>query len=831
MGNKSSKARARSSAATAAAANAEPVSARDLGARDLGARARDLAKPAFVRDFAIPDRLGGMTAATISAVGAAVQTWNSAKDNSTVHGLIAFVTNAVPAFAATLGALGEHAPLVGVVFSVLKVAGAYVADVAATKAAYETFAAAVITTTRLVLEVEEFQRAEQATLPGPVTSALNLYWAQLDTFAALLVQFRGKNYAKRLFGKGAHQTQLNVVRIATEQAARDLDRTGILTSVVQNELILGNQAAAKQQLDAVAKKQDRALELQEASSGKLDKVLEVHEKLLVGAAPGRVWTIASSAAGGAGGSAFVGRATELAALQTALHPSGVRTAATRVVISGMGGTGKSTLAQRAAAVAAARFTSGWTLDGSKEEALLAGLVAVARDLKLGELKQDEIASAVQARLSKADVAGWLIVVDNVDDAAFKAKLPALLPSVGGCLLVTSRLADWDGWTLVALGKLSDAEATQLLGGSSAATTDAAAPIATVVKQLDGLAVALEQARAYVERVKIPWAKYVDKLQAQAAKGVLPSLQLSLKAALEQDPAVGVVLQLLQVLHPDAVPRTLLSRALDKVAPPGADADELLALLGGFSIVTFTAETVSLHRLMQEAMRAVAPCSAPTAAALSAAMDALVDEGQQTDFPLMRALLVQYEPVLAALERLSPGSAAVGAAWHAVGTIHVYSFHSDAAAQAALERALAVQEALFGPDDVSVAMTLFRLGLAVSGLGDAQRHRDLTERALEINERHYGPDHPEVAATLTSLATAYAAPSATPARRRRSSSAPWPSTSAATARTTPRWPSRSPASATRTAPSATTPRRRRSSSALWPSTSAPMGRTTQRSRSF
>ena len=240
MGNKSSKARARSSAATAAAANAEPVSARDLGARDLGARARDLAKPAFVRDFAIPDRLGGMTAATISAVGAAVQTWNSAKDNSTVHGLIAFVTNAVPAFAATLGALGEHAPLVGVVFSVLKVAGAYVADVAATKAAYETFAAAVITTTRLVLEVEEFQRAEQATLPGPVTSALNLYWAQLDTFAALLVQFRGKNYAKRLFGKGAHQTQLNVVRIATEQAARDLDRTGILTSVVQNELILAN---------------------------------------------------------------------------------------------------------------------------------------------------------------------------------------------------------------------------------------------------------------------------------------------------------------------------------------------------------------------------------------------------------------------------------------------------------------------------------------------------------------------------------------------------------------------------------------------------------------
>jgi hypothetical protein len=165
--------------------------------------------PATARSLAVAQQngaasgmdLGGMPAATISAVGAAVQTWNTAKDNSTVEGLLSFVKNAVPGFTATLGALGEHAPLVGVVFSVLKVAGAHVADVAATKSAYEQFAAAVIATTRLVLEVEEFQQAKQVALPGPVTSALDLYWKQLDVFAALLVQFRGKNYAKRLSGR------------------------------------------------------------------------------------------------------------------------------------------------------------------------------------------------------------------------------------------------------------------------------------------------------------------------------------------------------------------------------------------------------------------------------------------------------------------------------------------------------------------------------------------------------------------------------------------------------------------------------------------------------
>ena len=51
-----------------------------------------------------------------------------------------------------------------------------VADIAATKAAYEQFAAAVITTTRLVLQVEEFQQAKHVALPVPVMSALELYW-------------------------------------------------------------------------------------------------------------------------------------------------------------------------------------------------------------------------------------------------------------------------------------------------------------------------------------------------------------------------------------------------------------------------------------------------------------------------------------------------------------------------------------------------------------------------------------------------------------------------------------------------------------------------------
>ena len=716
MGSGASKERG---AATAAPASAPTSTARGLALASQTEAALDPPGADLVG-------VGGLTAATVGAVGDAVQAWNAANGrDSTVIGLVSFVKNAVPGLAATLGALGEHAPLVVVVVSVLKVAGAaYVTDDTATlKALYEQFAGTVFATTRLVLAVHEFQQANHVTLPGTVTSALDIYWQQLDKFAALLVQFRGTDYAKRLFAKGAHQAQLRAVQRAVEQAASDLNQTGILTSAVQSELILRNSADGKATL-----RETYAL---------------AKERQDLSIAAGHVWVVATLT-----GAKFVGREAELATLQEQLRPS--KDTATCVVISGTVGTGKSTLAQRAAETCRARFSSGWTLDGSKKEALLAGLSRVARDLQLGELKPDEVAPAVQSRLNKADVAGWLVIVDNVDDAAMKARLPALLPSQGGCLLVTSRLADWDGWTQLALGKLSEAEATQLLGGSAAD----AAPVAFVVQQLDGLAVALEQARACVTHVPtMTWAKYVDLLAAQAAKGVgLPSLQLSLQAAMGQNPSAAVVLQLLQVLHPADIPRSLLKTAVENAAP-GADADELLALLSGFSIIALTETTVATHRLMQEAMRAASPCEVKAAVALGVVMNALEDEKGQSDYDLMRKLIVHYGELLLWMERNMADSVERAAALTACGAIYTYSF-SDPAAIPYYESALVINEHHYGPDAVEVATTLTGLGNAYGDLGDAAKQKELLERALAIKERHGGPSDPSMAQTLMALGNAY-----------------------------------------------------------------------------
>jgi tetratricopeptide (TPR) repeat protein len=61
-----------------------------------------------------------------------------------------------------------------------------------------------------------------------------------------------------------------------------------------------------------------------------------------------------------------------------------------------------------------------------------------------------------------------------------------------------------------------------------------------------------------------------------------------------------------------------------------------------------------------------------------------------------------------------------------------------------EKALAIREAVFGPDHDATAVVLNGLGMAYKGLGDAPRAVKLEERALAIDVRAVGPEHLNVA---------------------------------------------------------------------------------------
>ena len=74
----------------------------------------------------------------------------------------------------------------------------------------------------------------------------------------------------------------------------------------------------------------------------------------------------------------------------------------------------------------------------------------------------------------------------------------------------------------------------------------------------------------------------------------------------------------------------------------------------------------------------------------------------------------------------------------------------AGAQRHAERALQIDEKVYGSDHPKVAIRAGNLGLILQDRGDLAGAQRQTERALQIDEKVYGPDHPNVAIRASNL---------------------------------------------------------------------------------
>ena len=67
----------------------------------------------------------------------------------------------------------------------------------------------------------------------------------------------------------------------------------------------------------------------------------------------------------------------------------------------------------------------------------------------------------------------------------------------------------------------------------------------------------------------------------------------------------------------------------------------------------------------------------------------------------------------------------------------------ACARAALERALAIREAVYGHEHPDTAHSLWSLGILERDTGDTQQAGECLEEALSIFEKSLPPDHPSI----------------------------------------------------------------------------------------
>jgi hypothetical protein len=228
----------------------------------------------------------------------------------------------------------------------------------------------------------------------------------------------------------------------------------------------------------------------------------------------------------------------------AARPGTAQAIGTRHAVHGLGGIGKTRLAveyawRHADDYSALLFvTAGPTAEPAGPAAgpatdlaaagpdwLLAQVAALAPVLGVaaGVTETAARAAAVLRWLADPWHAGWLLILDNLDTEPAAAAADRLFANLTrGHLLLTGRLANWPGQVqALALDVLDpDAACAFLLertAGRRRARPDDAAQAQALALELDGLALALEQAGAFIGRERIGLADYLARWRRAEAR--------------------------------------------------------------------------------------------------------------------------------------------------------------------------------------------------------------------------------------------------------------------------------------------------------------------------
>jgi tetratricopeptide (TPR) repeat protein len=477
-------------------------------------------------------------------------------------------------------------------------------------------------------------------------------------------------------------------------------------------------------------------------------------------------------------------------------------------IYGLGGVGKSELVLQYAHTRQHDYPLTWWITAASRAQISDGLAALAARLcppiALAGTTGDAAAWAAAWLQAHGQ---WLLVLDNLNEPAHATQLLAQLR--GGHIIITTRRdTDWaqHGASPVRLDVLDPGSAAAILTQRTGYTSplDQAAA-ATIAAELGYLPLALNQAAAYITQTRIALTAYLTKLRADPARvhaAAVPGAQdtiarlwdITLGHLTTHHPHALQLLRILACYAPDNIPRVL---AHDPA--PGTDADEELAQLASYSLITLTPETITIHRLLQAVLQAHASRDGgpePRGTALKW-MNQAMPAGDQMDpgaWPLLRdlvphaeALTNLYSPAtqpreLARLHNrvakfhqsqgdyqraLNPRQSALSIAETTLGSGHLTTavyLGNLAVTYRALgrpgdalpldQRALAITEAALGPDHPTTALRLGSLAVAYGALGRPGDALPLEQRALAITEAALGPDHRRTALRLGNLATAY-----------------------------------------------------------------------------
>jgi hypothetical protein len=507
---------------------------------------------------------------------------------------------------------------------------------------------------------------------------------------------------------------------------------------------------------------------------------------------------------------LAGREELLAELGTRLAGGG-GTGPQVVVLSGLSGAGKTSVAVEYAHRHLAEAGVVWQLPAEDTAVLAAGFAELAAQLGAGEGWGGDPVAAVHSVLA-ARPARWLLVFDNARD---RASVAGLVPPGGqGQVLITSRNALWPLGQLVEVPVLDVLVASEFLTARTGDPDRQAA--AGLAEAVGGLPLALEQAAAYIQATGDSLAGYLASFRQRRAdllaRGepvgysgtVAAAWALAFTQLEETVPAAAGLLRLLAFCAPDRVPLGLLLRmwpGLDERLPvevkpvlaPLLEDDlavrDAVGMLRRYSLVRPAGDgAVSVHRLVQAvtADQIPEPLVRPWRRSAAMVIEAAIPHGtrEPKTWPVCAVLLPHARavvdltsggmvriatylgysgsyPAARDLFQLIAGALANDGAFGsehretlaARGRLAYWTGESGdaAAARDQIAELMPILERVLGPEDPETLRIRGNLASFTGRAGDAAGARDQFAALLPIRERVSGADHPSTLASRGELA--------------------------------------------------------------------------------
>ena len=332
---------------------------------------------------------------------------------------------------------------------------------------------------------------------------------------------------------------------------------------------------------------------------------------------------------------FTGREPIFAQIHSLLHAGTTKALSQPPAISGLGGIGKTQTVVEYAYRSRDSYPFVLWVQANTPETMRSNFVALAGLLNLPEKDAREQQMVVHALKRWFEThTGWLLIFDNADDLAMvRDYLPE---GTKGHTLLTTRAQAMGGLARkIELDTMGPEEGAELLlrragiitEGATlerASTADRAAAI-DIVRAMDGLPLALDQAGAYIEETNESVSNYLSIYQEQRAEllhrrgGLVPghpdSVATTWSLAFEHvegaNPAAIELMRFCAFLAPDAIPEELISEGAPYLGPVlqpvAADRSKLntaIAELLKYSLIRrdATTHTLTIHRLVQAVIK-------------------------------------------------------------------------------------------------------------------------------------------------------------------------------------------------------------------------------------